>query len=90
LKFLCIRNFFIIDKVRWTKGEFYNGREPTEIEKLGGVLFYIESNFIFNKVSVNNSSFVKLEFLITLKDYIKYFKSIEDLREEKLNKILND
>jgi hypothetical protein len=81
LIFLCTRTYFIGNKIdykaRWIKGKFYNGREPNEIEKIGGIFFYINSDNDF-------------EYFIKEVDYNKYFKSIEDLREEKINKIFNE
>lgn len=84
MKFLCIRNYFIgsSTRTRWTKGKYYEGRIPSEIEKKHGIAFYIKSN--------DNGPEGKIEYMIKIKDYPNYFKSIEDVREEKLNQILED
>jgi len=84
LKFLCIRSYFIgsNSRTRWTKGKYYNGREPRRIEKAAGIEFYIESN----DIGPNGN---KLEYFVKKKEYNIYFKSIEDVREEKLNIILD-
>lgn len=83
MKFLCIRSFFIgsDSRTRWTKGKYYNGREPRRIEKEAGIEFYIDSND-------NDPHGNPLEYFVKKKDYNVYFKSIEDVREEKLNEIL--
>lgn len=79
MKFLCIRNYFIgsSTRTRWTKGKYYEGRIPTKIEKENGIAFYIKSNN-------------KIEYLVKIKDYSNYFKSIEDVRDEKLEELLKN
>ena len=74
MKFLCIRNYFIGSdtKPRWTKGKQYQGREPSHLEMIHGIAFYIESN-------------EDIEYFVKRKDFPTYFKSIEDIREEKLS-----
>ena len=83
MKFLCIRNFFIgsSTRTRWTKGKYYEGRMPNSIEKVHGIACYVKSN--------DNGPEGSLEYLVKKKDYTTYFKSIEDVREEKLNQILD-
>lgn len=82
MKFLCVRNFFIGQKTRWTKGKYYDGREANSLERTHGIAFYIESN---DAAPLGGN----LEYLVKKKDYPTYFKSLEDVREEKLNKILD-
>jgi len=81
VKFLCVRNYFIGQKTRWTKGKYYDGREANSLERTHGIAFYIESN--------EESLFgVKLEYLVKKKEYPTYFKSLEDVREERIDMIL--
>ena len=54
---------------------------PNSIEKVHGIACYVQSN--------DNGPEGKIEYLIKKKDYPIYFKSIEDVREEKLNIILD-
>ena len=84
MKFLCIRNFFTGNgsRTRWTKGRYYEGRMPNSLEQTHGIVFYIKSNDDAPRGG-------KLEYFLKKKDYLTYFKSIEDVREEKINKILD-
>ena len=54
---------------------------PNSIEKVHGIAYYVQSN--------DNGPEGKIEYLVKTKDYSSYFKSIEDVREEKLNIILD-
>lgn len=54
---------------------------PNEIEKAHGIACYVRSN--------DNGPEGKIEYLVKTKDYPIYFKSVEDIREEKLNQILD-
>ena len=54
---------------------------PNSIEKVNGIACYVQSN--------DNGPEGKIEYLVKIKDYSSYFKSIEDVREEKLNIILD-
>lgn len=54
---------------------------PNGIEKMHGIACYVSSN--------DNGPEGKIEYLVKNKDYANYFKSIEDVREEKLNQILD-
>jgi hypothetical protein len=54
---------------------------PNEIEKAHGIACYVRSN--------DNGPEGKIEYMVKKKDYSTYFKSLEDIREEKLNIILN-
>ena len=82
MKFLCLRNYFIgsSTRTRWTKGEYYEGRLPNEIESANGIAYYIKSN--------DSGPEGKLEYMVKNKDYKSYFKSIDVIREEKINNIL--
>jgi hypothetical protein len=83
VKFLCTRNYFIgsSTRTRWTKGKYYEGRQAEEFERRHGIAYYIKSN--------DNGPEGKIEYMVKTKDYSTYFKSLEDVREEKLNKILD-
>jgi len=54
---------------------------PNSIEKVHGIACYVQSN--------DNGPEGKIEYLVKKKDYQTYFKSLEDIREEKLNIILD-
>jgi hypothetical protein len=54
---------------------------PNEMEKAHGIACYVRSN--------DNGPEGKIEYMVKKKDYSTYFKSLEDIREEKLNIILN-
>ncbi len=54
---------------------------PNEMEKAHGIACYVRSN--------DNGPEGKIEYMVKKKDYSIYFKSIEDVREEKLNIILD-
>lgn len=54
---------------------------PNSIEKVHGIACYVQSN--------DNGPEGKIEYLVKKKDYPTYFKSLEDIREEKLNIILD-
>jgi hypothetical protein len=51
------------------------------MEKAHGIACYVRSN--------DNGPEGKIEYMVKKKDYSTYFKSLEDIREEKLNIILN-
>jgi hypothetical protein len=84
LKFLCIRNYFIgsSTRTRWTKGKWYVGRIPTEIEEEHGIAYYIDSD----ETMGGNQS---IEYFVKKKDFVTYFKTDMQVREEKLNQILD-
>lgn len=84
MKFLCIRNFFIGSdtKTRWTKGKWYAGRLPTEIEEAHGIAYYIDSDETFGGRQ-------NVEYFIKKKAFKTYFKTDMQVREEKINKILD-
>jgi hypothetical protein len=54
---------------------------PNEMEKAHGIACYVRSN--------DNGPEGKIEYMVKKKDYSTYFKSLEDIREEKLNIILD-
>ena len=83
MKFLCIRNYFedSSSRARWTKGKYYEGREPNELEKSAGIAFYIKSDEIGTKGE-------HIEHFVKKKDYNMHFKSIVDIRNEKIEEIL--
>ena len=54
---------------------------PNEMKKAHGIACYVRSN--------DNGPEGKIEYMVKKKDYSIYFKSIEDVREEKLNIILD-
>lgn len=84
MKFLCIRNFFIGSdtRTRWTKGKWYAGRLPTEIESTHGIAYYIDSD-------ENIGGSRNLEYFVKKKDFKTYFKTDMQVREEKINKVLD-
>jgi hypothetical protein len=51
------------------------------MEKAHGIACYVRSN--------DNGPEGKIEYMVKTKDYPIYFKSVEDIREEKLNQILD-
>ena len=55
---------------------------PNSIEEVHGIACYVKSN--------DNCPKGKIEYLVKKKDYATYFKSIEDVRDEKLEEILNN
>lgn len=84
MKFLCIRNFFIGSetRTRWTKGKWYAGRQPTKIEETHGIAYYIDSN-----ESMGGKQTV--EYFVKKKEFATYFKTDYQVREERINKILD-
>ena len=84
MKFLCIRNFFIGSdtRTRWTKGKWYAGRLPTEIEAAHGIAYYIDSD-------ENMGGRQNAEYFVKKKEFKAYFKTDMQVREEKINKILD-
>ena len=85
MKFLCIRNFFIGSetRTRWTKGKWYAGRLPTEIEEEHGIAYYIDSD------ETMGGNLTGLEYFVKKKDFSTYFKTDMQVREEKINQILD-
>jgi hypothetical protein len=63
--------------VKWQKGKYYNVRMPEDYEKRVGVFYKIESE---------RESFWSP---IKEKEFHKYFVDIIELRNEKINNILN-
>jgi hypothetical protein len=87
LKFLCIRTYWLGSAIvptpyRWKKGEYYEGREPNELEKSAGIAYFIKSD--------ERSKGEPIEHFVKKKDYTIYFKSIEDIRDEKLEELLSN
>ena len=65
-------------------------------DKENGITCYVVSNSYGTNDDIacyvksnDNGPEGKLEYLVKKKDYASYFKSIEDVREEKLNQILD-
>ena len=88
MKFLCTRTFWLGSRTtptpyRWLKGKYYEGREPNKLEKSAGIAFYIKSDEIGTKGE-------PIEHFVKNKEYPMYFKSIEDVRDEKLEELLNN
>jgi hypothetical protein len=83
VKFLCIRNYFedSSSRARWTKGKYYEGRMANGYDKENGITCYVVSN--------SYGTHDDIEYFVKTKEYPMYFKSIEDVREEKLNIILD-
>jgi hypothetical protein len=83
VKFLCIRNYFedSSSRARWTKGKYYEGRMANGFDKENGITCYVVSN--------SYGTYNDIEYFVKTKEYNSYFKSIEDVREEKLNQILD-
>ena len=62
--------------VLWKKGKFYNIRLPQEYEKAVGIYYIVESEHPSIYTPVKK------------KEFMKYFTDIDQLREEKINIIL--
>ena len=62
--------------VLWKKGKFYNIRLPQEYEKAVGIYYIVESEDVTIYTPVKK------------KEFEKYFTDIDQLREEKINIIL--
>ena len=90
MKFLCIRNFFIGSetRTRWTKGKWYVGRIPTEIEEEHGIAYYIDSDETMGG-NLTGYTHQPIEYFVKKKDFVTYFKTDMQVREEKLNIILD-
>ena len=90
MKFLCIRNFFIGSetRTRWTKGKWYAGRLPTEIEEEHGIAYYIDSDETMGG-NLTGYKHVPIEYFVKKKDFSTYFKTDMQVREEKINQILD-
>ena len=90
MKFLCIRNFFIGSdtKTRWTKGKWYAGRLPTEIEEAHGIAYYIDSDDTMGG-SLTGYNHLPIEYFVKKKEFPTYFKTDSQVREERINKILD-
>ena len=84
MKFLCIRNYFedSSSRARWTKGKYYEGRMANGFDKENGITCYVVSN----SYGKNDD----IEYFVKTKEYKNYFKSIEDVRDEKLEELLNN
>lgn len=86
MKFLCTRTWWLGSRTtptpyRWVKGKYYEGREPNKLEKSAGIEFYIKSDEIGTKGE-------HIEHFVKKKDYNMHFKSIVDIRNEKIEEIL--
>jgi ABC-type Na+ transport system ATPase subunit NatA len=78
----CKRTFFEKNLnneecVKWFKDKYYNVRKPKDYESKVGVFYIIESE---------RESFW---YPITEKEFHKYFIDIDELRNEKIDRILN-
>jgi hypothetical protein len=62
--------------VLWKKGQFYNIRVPQDYEKEVGIYYVVESEYPTIYTPVKK------------KEFAKYFMDIDQLRDEKLNIIL--
>ncbi len=88
MKFLCTRTFWLGSRItptpyRWLKGKYYEGREPNELEKSAGIAYFIMGD---EKDPYDGA----IEHLVKKKDYNMLFKSIVDIRDEKLKELLNN
>jgi len=73
-KVLCKRTY-INEDIKFIKGKYYSIKDPNEQEKLY-IFYYIKSE--------------KNEwYFIVYKEFIKYFTDIVDLRDNKINSIIN-
>ena len=70
--------------VKWEKGKYYEARKPSKIERQFGIIYYISTEKCYDKTMKSYTwSPIKLS------DFKKHFVDIDDLREEKINTILN-
>ncbi len=88
MKFLCTRTWWLGSRTtptpyRWKKGEYYEGREPNELEKSVGIEYFITGD----ETDPYDGA---IEHFVKKKDYKMYFKSIVDIRDEKLKELLNN
>ena len=75
MKVLCKRTY-IEEHIKFTKGKYYNVKTPEKHESELGVYYHIQSeNKLWNYVKY--------------KDFQKYFIDIAELRESKIDEILN-
>lgn len=81
---MCVRTYFLGEKgerTRWSKNKIYSGREPSMLEKRGGIMFYVESD----TVGPNGSP---VQYFIKEKEYAKHFRPLDEVRNERIEKIL--
>lgn len=78
MKVYCKRTVFNTDEdtLIFSKYKYYNSRQPSEFESGAGIYLWIECE-IGEMVPVNQKYFKK------------YFTLLEDLRNNKINEILN-
>jgi hypothetical protein len=80
IKVYCKRTLFIHDEkiAAFSKGEIYETLDPEEYESKSGIFIWIMSNQYEDHVPM------------TKKNFLKYFTTIDDMRNTKINKILKN
>lgn len=72
---------------KWQKGKFYEIRNPSEIEQEFGIIYYICTERTYE----NRNTSIKKSYIwapIKKTDFNKYFIDVDELRNEKIDKIL--
>ncbi len=87
MEIYCKRTLFVKDekKVLCKKGKIYKTYQPTEFELKSGLCFWVETEL---EGTGNQIGDTDNWFPITLKYFEKYFSTIDDMRDIKINEIL--
>jgi hypothetical protein len=83
----CKRTLFVKDEkyVLCVKGKIYNSQPPTEFELESGLCLWVENEL---EPSGNQIGAPDNWTPLTLKTYEKYFTTIDEMRNNKINSIL--
>ena len=68
---------------KWEIGKYYEARNPSTLEKQFGILYYISTEKCYDK-TLKSYTWSP----IRKSDFNKYFIDIDELRNEKIDKIL--
>lgn len=86
MRVYCNRTFFDGEKkLLCKKGKIYKTHSPTEFEHKSGICFWVETELspTGNQIGPPGNWYP-----LTLKVYEKYFSTIDDMRDSKINEIL--
>lgn len=74
--------------IKWEKGKYYDVTTPNELESKFGIVYYIESE---REYTENNSLKKSYSWSpIKKSEFKKYFIDVDEIRQEKINTLLND